>query len=79
MPVIKPYECLTCGAKEEKVHPSMNDTEAPICPVNQEHGPMNRVFTTFVINGVDSGKNKDWMAGRSPDNIAGILANEYDP
>lgn len=73
MPIFKDYECRECGHKEEKMHPNTSDTTVPTCP--NGHGDMSRVFHPVTISGL----NKDWMAGKSADYIAGVLNNDFDP
>lgn len=73
MPIFKDYKCKECGRKEEFMHPNTSDETKPVCP--EGHGEMERVWKVPTI----SGMQKDWMAGKSADQIAGVLNDDFDP
>lgn len=55
------------------MHPNTSDTTKPPCP--NGHGEMDRVWRVPII----SGMQKDWMEGKSADQIAGVLNDDFDP
>lgn len=73
--IIKTYECHMCGKKVNHEHESVNDTTAPVCPIDARHGEMSRVYSVPRIGKMAT----DWTVGKTADQIAGVLANEYDP